>query len=285
MKNFTEFFVESILDPEQPTLSPQIFDVSEEPKLNGDVRTQIMVGISKLSELVNVLDYTLIGSILTRRYANDSDIDVNVLINASQDKFDAAKELAIELSGKTVNNTKHPINYHVLSDVSDFENANNSADGVFDISKNVFIRKPIDKPFHVEKYFTAFKDVVSKIDVLKDDLKDDLIDYSMLKTLSTTDVSEIKDLIRAELLAIETDVRGLEALHNKIIADRNDAFQKKLTANDIRQYGTKNRLPSNVIYKLLERHHYLTFLHEVEKVLSDGKITDSDVDKLIDVVF
>jgi predicted nucleotidyltransferase len=285
MKNFTEFFVESILDPEQPTLSPQIFDVSEEPKLKGDVRTQIMVGISKLSELVNVLDYTLIGSILTRRYANDSDIDVNVLINASQDKFDAAKELAIELSGKTVNNTKHPINYHVLSDVSDFENANNSADGVFDISKNVFIRKPIDKPFHVEKYFTAFKDVVSKIDVLKDDLKDDLIDYSMLKTLSTTDVSEIKDLIRAELLAIETDVRGLEALHNKIIADRNDAFQKKLTANDIRQYGTKNRLPSNVIYKLLERHHYLTFLHEVEKVLSDGKITDSDVDKLIDVVF
>jgi predicted nucleotidyltransferase len=285
MKHFLEFLTESILDPEQPTLSPQLFDLDEEPRLKQEVRNQIIAGIAKLSKAANVLDYTLIGSTLTRRYTNDSDIDINVLINATQDDYDSAKTAAIENSGKLVNGTKHPINYHVLSDKSDFDNANESADGVFDISKNEFIRKPIEKPFHVDKYFSAFKDVVKKIDVMKDELKDDLIDYSVLKTMSKGDAESIQKLIKSELEQIESDVKGLSALHDKIIADRNAGFQKKLTAKDIREYGTKNRLPGNVVYKLLERYHYLAFLHEVEKALADGKVSDKDAENLLDVVF
>jgi predicted nucleotidyltransferase len=285
MKHFLEFLTESILDPEQPTLSPQLFDLNEEPRLKQEVRNQIIAGIAKLSKVANVLDYTLIGSTLTRRYTNDSDIDINVLINATQDDYDSAKTAAIENSGKLVAGTKHPINYHVLSDKSDFDNANESADGVFDISKNEFIRKPIEKPFHVDKYFSAFKDVVKKIDVMKDELKDDLIDYSVLKTMSKNDAQSIQTLIKNELEQIESDVKGLSALHDKIIADRNAGFQKKLTAKDIREYGTKNRLPGNVVYKLLERYHYLAFLHEVEKALADGKVSDKDAENLLDVVF
>lgn len=285
MKHFLEFLTESILDPEQPTLSPQLFDLDEEPRLKQEVRNQIIAGIAKLSKVANVLDYTLIGSTLTRRYTNDSDIDINVLINATQDDYDSAKTAAIENSGKLVAGTKHPINYHVLSDKSDFDNANESADGVFDISKNEFIRKPIEKPFHVDKYFGAFKDVVKKIDVMKDELKDDLIDYSVLKTMSKNDAQSIQTLIKNELEQIESDVKGLSALHDKIIADRNAGFQKKLTAKDIREYGTKNRLPGNVVYKLLERYHYLAFLHEVEKALADGKVSDKDAENLLDVVF
>jgi predicted nucleotidyltransferase len=277
--------VRPILDPEQPTLSPQLFDLNEEPRLKQEVRNQIIAGIAKLSKVANVLDYTLIGSTLTRRYTNDSDIDINVLINATQDDYDSAKTAAIENSGKLVAGTKHPINYHVLSDKSDFDNANESADGVFDISKNEFIRKPIEKPFHVDKYFSAFKDVVKKIDVMKDELKDDLIDYSVLKTMSKNDAQSIQTLIKNELEQIESDVKGLSALHDKIIADRNAGFQKKLTAKDIREYGTKNRLPGNVVYKLLERYHYLAFLHEVEKALADGKVSDKDAENLLDVVF
>lgn len=285
MKNFSSFLTESILDPEQATLSPQIFDLDGKPTLKSSVRTQIIAGISKLSDKTNVVDYTLIGSILTRRYAADADIDVNVLVNAKQSDVDDIRKLAMSLSGKTVSGTKHPINYHVLADKADFDNANESADGVFDISKNGFIRKPTDKPFHIEKYFGEFKSVVAKIDALKDDLKDDLIDYSVLKSFSQQDMTDLRKMIEAELDQIEVDIKGLSALYDKIWKDRNAGFQKKLTPSEIREYGTKNRLPGNVIYKLLERHHYLEFLHQVEAIAADGKVTDKEADKLIDIVF
>jgi predicted nucleotidyltransferase len=285
MKNFSEFLSESILDPEQVTLSPHVFDVDGEPKLKTEVRTQIIAGISKLSERVNVVDYTLIGSILTKRYAPDSDIDVNVLVNTKQSDIDDVRSLAVSLSGKTISGTKHPINYHVLADKSDFDNANESADGVFDISNNTLIRKPIDKPFHIEKYFGEFKNVVSKIDALKGELKDDLIDYSVLKTFSSDDATNLRKMIEKELDEIESDVKGLSALYDKIWKDRNAGFQKKLTPTEIREYGTKNRLPGNVIYKLLERHHYLEFLHQVEAIVADGKVSEKEADKLIDIVF
>jgi len=285
MRQFSEFLVESILDAEQPSLSSQLFDLTDEPRLKPDVRTQIISGIAKLSNITNVLDYTLIGSTLTRRYTNDSDVDINVLINGNQETYELAKNVAIENSGKLVKGTKHPINYHVLSDKSDFDNANDSADGVFDISNNTFIRKSIERPFHVENYFDTFKAVVKKIDVMKDELKDDLIDYSVLKTMDKDSVKSIQSLIKSELAQIEDDVKGLASLHDKIVSDRNSGFQKKLTAKDIRDYGTKNRLPGNVVYKLLERYHYLTFLHQIESILDDGKVSDKEAERLLDIVF
>lgn len=285
MKNFNEFFVESILDPEQATLSPQVFDLDGEPKLKPEVRTQIISGISRLSEKTNVVAYTLIGSILTKRYAPDSDIDVNILVNAPQSEIDSIRKLSVQLSGKPVRGTKHPINYHILGDKVDFDNANDSADGVFDISNNEFIRKPTEKPFHIEKYFSEFKSVVAKIDALKDELKDDLIDYSVIKTFSERDVRDLKGMVENELEQIEQDAKGLSALYDKIWKDRNAGFQKKLSPSEIREYGTKNRLPGNVIYKLLEKHHYLEFLHKIDDVLSDGKVSDKEADELLDIVF
>ena len=284
MKNFSEFFVESILDPEQLTLSPQIFELTDPPKLKDSIRTEILAGIAKIAKTSNVLDYTLIGSILTKRYAEDSDIDINILVNASEDDMDKIRSVAMEHSGRLVPNTKHPINYHVLADKSDFDNANKSADGVFDISKNAFIRKPIEKPFHIEKYFDSFKSVVSKIDVLKDELKDDLIDYTALKKFTKDDVKNLQKLIQNELDDIENTAKGLSDLHDKIVSSRNAGFAKDLTASEIREYGTKNRLPGNVIYKLLERHHYLRFLHEVDAILKDGKVSEKEADKLVDIV-
>ena len=46
-----------------------------------------------------------------------------------------------------------------------------------------------------------------------------------------------------------------------------------------RQFGIKNRLPKNVIYKMLEKYHYLKFYKKCKKILDDGKVSD---DKEID---
>ena len=42
----------------------------------------------------------------------------------------------------------------------------------------------------------------------------------------------------------------------------------------------KNRLPKAVIYKMLEKYHYITFYKYCKKILEDGEITDKEIDDL-----
>lgn len=285
MKNFSNFLHESIIDPEHPTLSPLVFDDADQPKLKSSVRDQILLKIAILAKSVDVADYSLIGSILTKRYAEDSDIDVNVLVSASDDQMDKIRKIAVDLSGEFLTNTKHPINLHVLNDKSDYDNANDSADGVFDISNNQFIRKPTEKPFHIEKYMKLFQDTVSRIDILKQELKDDIIDYDELKHFSKSDMQSLQKEIQAKISEIENDAQGLVDLYDKIKDARAKGFAKPLSATDIREYGVKNRLPENVLYKLLERHLYLNFLHKVKEIIGDDeKLSSKEIDQLSNLV-
>ena len=53
-----------------------------------------------------------------------------------------------------------------------------------------------------------------------------------------------------------------------------------MTPDEIRAYGIKNRLPKNVIYKMLEKYHYLKFYKKCKQILDDGKVTDAEIDSL-----
>ena len=53
-----------------------------------------------------------------------------------------------------------------------------------------------------------------------------------------------------------------------------------MTPDEIKTFSIKNRLPKNVIYKMLEKYHYLTFLKKCKKILDDGEVTDAEIDSL-----
>ena len=73
--------------------------------------------------------------------------------------------------------------------------------------------------------------------------------------------------------------------YEKIKQNRRNAFAKTVTSKEIREYGAKNRLPENVIYKLLEKYHYLEFLKNVEDIVGDdNKISDKEADELSDYI-
>jgi len=285
MKNFNRFLNESVIDPDRHINNVAIFDLGDEIQLKHNVRAQILAGIGKLSRHMDVKDYTLIGSILTHYYAEDSDVDINILVSNNDVDMPELRNIAVQHSGKFVEGTKHPINFHILNDETDFKNANDSADAVFDISTNRFLRQAINRPFQVEKYMGTFKKLVSEIDVLKQDMIEDLIDYKELKHLSTESITKLQAAIESEIKEIEKNVLGLISLYDKVKKDRADAFARPLTAKDIAEYGTKNRLPHNVVYKLLERHHYMTFLHKVKDIVgSDDKLSKDEAEQLSKLV-
>ena len=53
-----------------------------------------------------------------------------------------------------------------------------------------------------------------------------------------------------------------------------------MSPDEIKTFSIKNRLPKNVVYKMLEKYHYLKFYKKCKEILDDGKVTDAEIDSL-----
>lgn len=286
-KKFKTFLRESIVDPLHNTLSPEIFanPASDNPQLLPHVQSLILSDLNVLQGLIRIKDVVLVGSILTKRYREDTDLDVHILAAGTSEDDEALRNLADEFSNKLVPGTLHPINYYIITNKEDHDRANSLADGVFNVFQNRFIRKPIDRPFDVREYFGAFQKIVSEIDFLKSDLQHELIDYEQLKAVSKDTIKELQKMIEAHLENIEKDAVGLVDIFDRIKKARKEAFAAPVTPEEIRQYGEKNRTPGNVVFKLMEKYHYLAFLSRVKEIIGDDKkVSDKEAEELGKIV-
>ena len=283
---FKDYIKESIIDIPRQRYAPGVFDDANtnNPKLKQSVRDIILNQIDKFQEKYPVKKYSLIGSILTKRYRDDADLDINILFDVpEEDREEARKELASSLrniNGKLVPGTQHPINYFVITDPELKKKNDAMADGVYDIDENEFVRRPTEDTFDPEKYEADFQKKVKEIDVVKGELARDLIDYEELKGLSTDDVLNLQDKINSKLEEIEDSIEVLVDIGDDVVKQRQSAFNDDMTPEEIRQFGKKHKLPKNIIYKYLEKYHYLKFYKKCKEILEDGKVTDDEIDSL-----
>ena len=150
MKSF-KVFAESIIDIPRSTYAPLVFDNADtrNPKLKQSVLDMIDKQMKEFEKEYTVLKYTLIGSILTKRYRNDADLDINVLFDVpEEDREEERTRLSKQylsasnpdnIQGKLIPGTKHPVNYYVIVDPAVFKKQNEMADGVFNIEKDEWI--------------------------------------------------------------------------------------------------------------------------------------------------
>ena len=154
------------------------------------------------------------------------------------------------------------------------------ADGVIDIDENEFIRKPTEDTFDPEKYEAEFQKKVQELDIIKGELKRDIVDYQELKQLTNNDVLNLQALVIDKLEEIEDSIRRLKEIGDKLTNDRRDIFSREMTPDEIREFGKQNKLPKNVIYKMLEKYHYMKFYKYLKKILEDDKIDDKEIEDL-----
>lgn len=290
MKSFKQFkqIYESIIDIPRKTYAKAVFDNPDtpNPELKASVKKQVLDGIKSFEKFGKVVKYGLIGSILTKQYRGDADLDVNILFDIpgskeEQEKIhEKIKEHQYEINGKTIPGSEHPINYFSIIDPAIFDKANKMADGIFDIDKNKWIKKPEPGKFEPEKYMADFQKRVSEIDVVKGELARDMIDYEELKELGKDDIENLEGLVSKKLSEIKDSINTLVDIGAKTVTDRKDAFLADMSPDEVRKFGVKNRLPKNVIYKMLEKYHYLKFFKTLEEIMSDGKITPDELKSL-----
>jgi len=291
MKTFRTF-KESIIDIPRSTYAPGVFDDvnAKDPKIKSSVKSMIDKQVEDFEKEYPVIKIGLIGSILTKRYRNDADLDINVLFDVPKDK---QEEERLRLSkqflsssnpdniqGKLIPGTKHPVNYYLITDQETYDDQNKKADAVFDINNNKFIKRPEDFTFDANLYIKDFDKKVQEIDVIKGELKRDIIDYDELSELKPNDIKGLQDKVNGKLKEIEKDLQDIINIGDTLDVERRAAFNTDMTPDQIRTYGIKNRLPKNVIYKMLEKYHYLTFFKRCKKILDDGKVSDAEIDSL-----
>ena len=285
---FKDFLKESIIDIPRKTYARGVFDKADtpNPKLKESVKKQILDSIKTFEKFGKVVKYTLIGSILTKQYRADADLDINILFDIPGSKeeqekvHDEIREYQGEINGKTIPGTQHPINFFSIIDPVTFNKARDMADGTFDIDSNKWIKKPEPGTFEPEKYVTDFQKRVSEIDVVKGELVRDMIDYEELKDLTGDDIKNLSSLVSKKLDEIKSSINTLIDIGDKTIADRKDAFSTDMSPDEIRKFGIKNRLPKNVIYKMLEKYHYLKFFKKLKEIMEDGKISPDELKSL-----
>jgi predicted nucleotidyltransferase len=289
---FKDFILESIIDIPRKTFAPAVFDDADtkDPKIKPSVKKLIDEQIKEFEKEYPVLKVSLIGSILTKRYRNDADLDLNVLFDVPKEKQEEERVRLSQqylsaknpnnIQGKLIPGSKHPINFYFITDQKTYDDQNKKADAVFDIETNKFIKRPDDFVFDPGLYVREFERKVQELDVVKGELKRDIIDYNELKELTPNDVLDLQEKIKDKLEEIEDSLEDIVKIGDGVDAERRAAFDKDMSPDEIRQYGVKNRLPKNVIYKMLEKYHYLKFYKKCKKILEDGIVTDKEVKDL-----
>ena len=236
-----------------------------------------MNDIEKFKDLVPVVVYFVLGSILTKNYSPHSDIDVNVQIDPPDDTVvESVFDLIKNLNGRLAAGTTHPINYFVIQDDYDLD----SADGAYDVANEAWIKEPEDLDVNVKNYMERFQNTINGIDFSAAELRRDIIDFESLKDMDDDQIKNLESLTQAKLDEIEDGIESIIRSYKNVRTLRRRSFERDMTPTEIRKYGKKNKLPENVVYKLLERYYYFDFIQELKHILEDDKVTDAEVKKV-----
>jgi hypothetical protein len=271
---------ESVIDMTRKSLDPAIFDKDcDQYLMKPEVVNFLQSVIDKIDDdITHVINHFIKGSILSFQWNDKTDIDLLIETNRiSENDRRRIQDIIDERFSINIPGTEHPLQIYINSGKYDLENA----DGIYDLNKG-WIKGPYNIAANVDDYMSKFRKTVGSVDTSTGELKRDLIDYDMLKELPTDDVDGIEKKIEEKLEEIDGDVEDLVFQYKHIRNMRHDAFKEDMTPEDLAKYGTKNALPENVIFKLLERYYYLEFMRELKNLIDNNN--DIDTEEEIDQV-
>jgi predicted nucleotidyltransferase len=288
---FKDFIKESIIDIPRRTYAPGVFDRADtdNPRLKQSVINIIKNDIEKHIEPYGEVERVyIIGSILTKTYRNDADVDIDIVIKPNaigEEEIEKVRKDLVgkfmgQVNGKNIPGTEHPINYYIQVDRQISDDHLKNADGHFDVLNNMFTKVPNIPKFNIDLYIDDFNKKVQEIDVVKGELKRDIIDYDELKSLSVNDVLNLQEKIKDKLEEIEDSIIQIKDIGDDLSYQRKEVFLKDMTPDQIKTFGVANNMPANVIFKLLEKYHYITFYKKCKQILDDGVVTDKEIESL-----
>lgn len=262
---------ESVIDIPRNSLNPAVFNFPDEglPILRPAIKVQILNDLEVLNNIVQVNNAYIIGSILTKQWNQDSDIDVNVEVDEMEPLVkEAVFNYIRKTNGKMAQGTTHPINYYI---VEGEEYDIDKTQAAYDVASERWIKEPEDVDIMVVSYLDRFKNAIEHIDLTIANLRRNIIDYDELRNLDRDQIKQLGSLLKNKLEEIEADIEFLIKSKRDIVDARKVAFTKDMTPEEINKYGKKWKLPENIIYKLLEKYYYIDFIRNIKNLYGDDE--------------
>ena len=287
---------ESSIDQIRKTLSRQLFvNVEEEyPILKEEVVEYILNRVGGIEETYGyeIDEVMMIGSILTRQYRNDADVDVNLFFKVPKEEREEfileVREDMSELNGWVIPNTEHVLNFYAIVDEELQDNNLKNAESIFSITRNEWIVKNNLDGFNHNSVYDSFSallnEYLTNLDLLKGEIKRDIIDYQILDTLTKNDVSNLNDIMEQKLNEIEENILEYLETITAVTQERRDLFLTEMTPEEIIKFKKHNNLPLNIVYKLLEKYHYLEFAKKIKEILKDNVVTKKEMSSLSEII-
>jgi len=274
------YMTESVLDIPRDGLDPSVFQFPEQgaPMLNARLKQQIIRGVEQIHSIIPVMDYYMIGSILTPKYNDHSDIDVNCEVDSEVNPMALENIVALlkNMNGSLASGTQHPINFYVVKGQFNMD----KAEAVYDIANDRWIKEPDTTSFNVRKFMDKFKNKLSGVDLATAELRRNLIDFNELDDLDEHDISNLQVEVQKVISRIESEVEKIIQMYDNARVVRKHAFKKPMSPMEIRKFGIKNNLPENVLYKMLERYYYSDLVSKLKVIVNDGEVDEEDIPKI-----
>jgi hypothetical protein len=257
------FLIESVIDPTRNSLDLKIFD---ETKDGYRLKTYVK---KQLSDLLNDIDSNIIdintayikGSILSKQWLDWSDVDILLEVdeNISDDEWESLmNQVEEKYKNAKIGGSDHPIEIFINRGKFDQDRA----DGLYNIKTDEWVKGPYDVSIDPKKYMKAFEKKAKKFDIELGKLKRYVIDYMILQSVSSDEMSAMSDTMKDKINDINQEIDILMDMRDDIKAIRRKSFEKGMSPEEIEEYGGKLKLPGNVIQKMLE----LRVLETLEKV-------------------
>lgn len=274
---------ESVIDQTLNYYSQHVFDdyKTTKPKLKGRVRQKIIDDVKKIDKKIGVVEFFIKGSILTKNYSKNADIDVFVRVNANLYTEDQLRILLRpvfdEIDDTYLEGCPYPFQYYITNKKYNMENT----EAVYDVLEDEWIKKSPSKNIDIDEYMDDFKKYVEQFSDFSEELRRNMIDYDILLDISPDQIRGLQQKLDGELAEINKTIDDLSEVYQEVRDMRNEAFSEEMTPAEIKKYGIKTRLPGNVVFKLLERYYYLDLYKRIRKIIGDdGKISHSEYDEL-----
>lgn len=271
--NFESFYTESFLSLSMKSLDPDVFVFQEglPPQLNPAIKMQIFQDVAQIKAIIPLNKVYIIGSILTKNYRKDSDIDVTIEVNKEDLDPDTGKvipdkmvSLLRSLNGKMAVGTTHPVNYFITTEFKE-----ENADAIYDLESDKWLKEPSVKDLDIENYINKFNDLVGSVDLKTGQLRRDLIDYNELKQMDEYSLINVHSLLNKKLYEINKNIEYLINFKDVLKTKRKEVFDRPMSPKEIILFSSKNKLPANVIYKLFQKYYYFDLINNLENVIQN----------------
>lgn len=261
---------ESIIDKPKETINPYVW---KNETLNPQIKEKIIKILNDKN--INYNNIYIIGSITGTQYSEESDIDITVFVKLNDEETKSLRK-----TFKIINERNYfggfALNYYFRN--SEIKNLN-IFDGIYDVINDQWIKKAT-KIENIEELLKnpeiIAQRIAERLDMELDEISDSVVEIINRYNNKDFNVDEKLNLLEIE---IKQYIEEIDDVHKKRI----EGFNKAMGEGDLKtlkKYRSLNLLPSNIIFKFLEKNLYFKIAEIFRDITKNEELKIKEVKEL-----